>query len=82
MMVKQEKISGPFQATLFTVITMNPELNCTCREASRTTLDVMLERRMDVRWNIEGNRDLSDSRTGFTRFTIMNEKPFQGPVSG
>ena len=32
MMVKQEMISGPFQGTLFTVITLNPESNCTCRE--------------------------------------------------
>ena len=29
--------------------------------ATSTTLDVMLERRMDDYWNIEGNRDLSDS---------------------
>ena len=32
MMVKLEMISGPFQATLFTVIKLNPESNCTCRE--------------------------------------------------
>ena len=32
MMVKEEMISGPFQGTLFTVITLNPESNCTCRE--------------------------------------------------
>ena len=36
----------------------------------------MLERRMDDYWNIEGNRDLSDSRTGFTRFTTLDEKPY------
>ena len=30
VMVKQEMISGPFQGTLFTVITLNPESNCTC----------------------------------------------------
>ena len=47
------------------------------RETS-TTLDVMLERRMDDYWNIEGNRDLSDSWTGFTRFTILDEKPPDG----
>ena len=33
-MAKQEMISGPFQGTLFTVITLNPESNCTCRERS------------------------------------------------
>ena len=32
MMVKQETISGPFQVILSTVITLNPESNCTCRE--------------------------------------------------
>ena len=32
MMVKQEMISGPFQGTTFTVITLNRESNCTCRE--------------------------------------------------
>ena len=31
-MVKLGMISGPFQAILFTVITWNPESNCTCRE--------------------------------------------------
>ena len=35
-----------------------------------TTLDVMLGRRMDDYWNIEGNH----SWTGFTRFTILGEK--------
>ena len=35
-----------------------------------TTLDVILERRIDDHWNIEGDRDLSDAWTGFTRFTI------------
>ena len=32
VVVKQEMISGPIQGTLFTVITLNPESNCTCRE--------------------------------------------------
>ena len=39
-----------------------------------TTLDVMLERRIDDHWNIEGDRELSDSWTGFTRFTLLEEK--------
>ena len=38
----------------------------------------MLEHRMDDYWNIGGNRDLSDSWTGFTRFTILDEKPPDG----
>ena len=26
-------------------------------------------------WNIDGSRDLSDSWTGFTQFTLLEEKP-------
>ena len=46
--------------------------------ATSTTLDVMLERRMYEYWNFEGDRDLSDAWTGFTRFTIPNEEPSDG----
>ena len=38
----------------------------------------MFERRIDDYWNIEGNRDLSDSWTGFTRFTMLDEKTPDG----
>ena len=59
MFVKQETISGPLQGITFTVITLNRESICTCRErnhsqfplrhidvtrATSTILDVMLER--------------------------------------
>ena len=47
-------------------------------DVSRTThtnLDVMQERRIDDYWNIDGPRDLSDSWTGFTQFTLLEEKP-------
>ena len=46
--------------------------------ATNTTLDVLLERRIDDYWNTEGDRDLSDAWTGFTRFTMLNEKPPDG----
>ena len=46
--------------------------------ATSATLDVMVERRIDDYWNIEGKRDLSDSWTVFTRFTILDEKPPDG----
>ena len=46
--------------------------------ATNTTLDVMLERRKDDYWNIEGDQNLSDSWTRFTRFTILGEKPPDG----
>ena len=38
----------------------------------------MLERRTDDYWNIERDRDLSDSWTGFKRFTMLDEKPPDG----
>ena len=47
-------------------------------DASRTTrtnLDVKQEKRIEDFWNIDGSRDLSDSRTGFTQFTLSEEKP-------
>ena len=46
-------------------------------DVSRTThtnLDVEQERRIDGYWNIDGSRDLTDSWTGFTRFTLLEEK--------
>ena len=45
---------------------------------TRTNLDVMVERRIDDYWNIDGSRDLSDPWTGFTQFTLLEEKPPDG----
>ena len=36
------------------------------------------DRRIDDYWNIDGSRDLSDSWTGFTQFTLLEEKPPDG----
>ena len=47
-------------------------------DVSRTThtnLDVKQEKRIDDYWNIDGSRDLSDSWTGFTQFTLLEETP-------
>ena len=38
----------------------------------------MQESRIDDYWNIDGPRDLSDSWTGFTQFTLLSEKPPEG----
>ena len=49
-------------------------------DASRTTqtnLDVKQEKRIDDYWNIDGSRDLSDLWTGFTQFTLFEEKPYK-----
>ena len=86
MMVKLGMVSGPFQANLvFTVITWNPQSNCTCREKTQlkytdvtrttdTSLDVMLEKNVNDYWNVDGDRELSETWTGFRRFTVLNEK--------
>ena len=50
-------------------------------DVSRTThtnLDVKQEKRIDDYWNIDGSRDLSDPWTGFTLFTLLEEKPPDG----
>ena len=52
-----------------------------CIDVTRTTdtcKDVMLEKNIDDNWNVDGDRELSDTWTGFTRFTILNEKPPDG----
>ena len=47
---------------------------------THTNLDVKQERRIDDCWNVDGSRDLSDSWTGFTQFTLLEEeKPICGP---
>ena len=50
-------------------------------DVSRTThtnLDVKQKRRIDDYWNIDGSRDVSDSWTGYTQFTFLEEKPPDG----
>ena len=41
---------------------------------THTNLDVKQEKRIDDYWNIDGSRDLSDPWTGFTQFTLLDEK--------
>ena len=50
-------------------------------DVSRTThtnLDVKKEKRIDDYWNVDGSRDLSDPWTGFTQFTLLDEKAPDG----
>ena len=50
-------------------------------DGSRTThtnLDVKQEKRIDDYWDIDGSRDLSDPWTGFTQFTLLDEKAPDG----
>ena len=41
---------------------------------AHTNLDVKQEKRIHDYWNIDGSRDLSDPWTGFTQFTLLEEK--------
>ena len=43
--------------------------------STHTNLDLSQEKRIDDHWNVDGKRNLSDSWTGFTRFTLLNETP-------
>ena len=43
-----------------------------------TDLDVMQEKRVDDYWNVNSNRSLSDSGKGFTKFSLLKEKPLKG----
>ena len=43
-----------------------------------TSLDVMLEKQVEDYWNVDGERELSDAWTGFTRFMLLNERPPDG----
>ena len=42
---------------------------------THTDLDVAQEKRFDDNWNIDEDRRLSDSWTGFTKFTLLQETP-------
>ena len=88
--VKQWTTFGPCREASYTAITLNPESHFTRREkesflhiplkyidvtrTTHTNLDVKLEKRIDDYWNIDGSRDLSDPWTGFTQFTLLDEK--------
>ena len=39
---------------------------------------MLQEKRINDYWNVDGDRPLSDSWTGFTKFTLLNEKPPEG----
>ena len=41
-------------------------------------MDVKQDKRIDDYWNIDGSRDLSDPWTGFTQFTLLEEKAPDG----
>ena len=46
--------------------------------ATYTNLDVLQESRIDDYWNVNVDRSLSNSWTGFTKFALLKEKPPSG----
>ena len=38
----------------------------------------MLEKQNEDYWNVDGEKELSDAWTGFTRFILSNERPLEG----
>ena len=56
----------------------NPLIYKDVTRAASTSLDVMLEKSINDCWNVDGNQDLQDMWTGFTRFMIFDEKPPDG----
>ena len=90
MTLKPLPTFGRFTVTSSIVITMNLEFNSMCRRkkhssiplkyidvtrSTHTDLDVMQEKRVDDCWDVDSNRSLSDSWKGFTKFTLLKEKP-------
>ena len=74
-------------------LTLNQESNFTCRQKEHflfhwNTLisqgqftqiwTLHKEKRIDDYWNVDGNRSLSDSWTGFTKSTLLKETPPNG----
>ena len=45
---------------------------------THTSQDFLLEKHVDDYWNVDGERELSDAWTGFTRFILLNERPPDG----
>ena len=72
---------------------MNLEFNSTCRmkkhslfplkyidvtRSTRADLDVLQEEKIDDCWNVDSSRHLPGSWKGFTKFTLLKEKPPKG----
>ena len=75
-----------FKVTSFIVVTLNLEFNSMCRknwntlmlQGPHTNLDGLQENRTDDYWKVDANRSLSESWTGFAKFTLLEENPPRG----
>ena len=47
-------------------------------QLTHTDLGVLQEKRIDDYWNVDSNRHLSHTWRGFTKFTLLKEKPPKG----
>ena len=54
-----------------------PLKNIDVSRTTHTNVDVKQEKRIDDYWNIDVSRDLADPWTGFTQFTLLEEKPLK-----
>ena len=43
-----------------------------------TSLEAKPQKHIDAFWNVDGEQELSDAWTGFTRFILLNERPPDG----
>ena len=41
----------------------------------KASLDVMLEKKIENYWNVDGEKELSDAWTGLTRFVLLKKRP-------
>ena len=48
---------------------------------THTSLDVMMEKHIEDNWNVDGERELFDAWTGFTRFILLNKGHLMGTLS-
>ena len=82
MMRKLKMISGLSREISFVAITWNLESTCACRGKNhflfRWDISTLPEKNVDHYWNVDGDRELSDTWNGFTRFTILKDKPPDG----
>ena len=45
---------------------------------THTSFDVLLEKQFEDYWNVDGDKELSDAWTGFTRFVLLKEQSPEG----
>ena len=75
MTPKPATTSGRLKETSFVVIMLNPLKYIDVTRDTQTNLDVLQEKRINDSGKVDGDRTLSDSWTGFTKFTLFSEKP-------